>query len=84
MRKAVLEVFGTVYRDKQESLDHIDYLERSELPVIGIEVVKLTKKQADSNSNKIIWYKDPLDSYDAARTFVRKQMIGVWNYADFK
>ncbi|MFM7309251.1 MAG: hypothetical protein ACKOZY_01470 [Flavobacteriales bacterium] len=84
MRKAVLEVFGTVYRDKQESLDHIDYLERSELPVIGIEVVKLTKKQADSNSNKIIWYKNPLDCYDAARTFVRKQMIGVWNYADFK
>ena len=49
MRKAVLDVFGTVYRDKQESLDHIDYLERSELPVIGIEIVKLSKKQAESN-----------------------------------
>ncbi len=84
MRKALINRDGSIYRDKQESLDHIDLLERSEAPVHGIEIVKLTKFKADSIANKTVWYTSQDDVYELARKFIREQMIGVWNYAEFK
>lgn len=84
MRKALIDRDGSIYRDKQESLDHIDLLERTEAPVHGIEIVRLTKFKAESTANKIVWYSSQEDVYDLARKFIREQMIGVWNYAEFK
>ena len=84
MRKARIDRDGSVYRDKQESLDHVDWLERNEAPVHGIEIVKLTKFKAESTANKTVWYTTQDDVYDLARKFIREQMIGVWNYSEFK
>jgi len=84
MRKARIDRDGSVYRDKQESLDHIDWLERTEASVHGIEIVKLTKLKAESTANKTAWYTTQDDVYDLARKFIREQMIGVWNYSEFK
>jgi hypothetical protein len=84
MRKACIKRDDSTYRDKQESLDHIDLLERTEAPVHGIEIVKLTKLKAESHLNKTVWYTSQENVYDMARKFVREQMIGVWNYAEFK
>lgn len=75
---------GTVYRDKQECLDHIDLLESLDAPVHGIEVVTLTKLNAESNLYKIIWFKDQDNVYERSRDFIREQMVGIWNYAEFK
>jgi hypothetical protein len=84
MRKARIDRDSSVYRDKQESLDYIDWLERNEDPVHGIEIVKLTKFKAESTANKTVWYTTQDDVYDLARKFIREQMIGVWNYSEFK
>ena len=84
MRKACIVRDGSTYRDKQEALDHIDLLERSEAPVHGIEIVRLTKFKAESNLNKTLWFTNQEDVYTKARKFIREQMIGVWNYAEFK
>ena len=84
MRKALINRDGSVYRDKQESLDYIDLLERTAAPIHGIEIVKLTKFKADSTANKTAWYSSQDDIYELARKFIREQMIGVWNYAEFK
>ncbi|MFM7233919.1 MAG: hypothetical protein ACKOZM_04960 [Flavobacteriales bacterium] len=84
MRKACINRDGSIYRDKQESLDHIDLLERTEAPIHGIEIVRLTKLKAESTANKTVWYSSQEDVYDLARKFIREQMIGVWNYSEFK
>ena len=55
MRKAVINRDESTYRDKQESLDHIDMLERTEAPIHGIEIVRLTKFKAESIANKVFW-----------------------------
>ncbi len=55
MRKARIDRDGSVYRDKQESLDHVDWLERNEAPIHGIEIVKLGKFKAESIPNKTVW-----------------------------
>jgi hypothetical protein len=84
MRKARIDRDGSVYRDKQESLDYLDWLERNEAPIHGIEIVKLGKFKAESIPNKTVWYTTQDDIYDLARKFIREQMIGVWNYSEFK
>ena len=84
MRKAIINRDGSIYRDKQESLDHIDILERTEAPIHGIEIVKLSKHKAESTANKTVWYTNQNDVYDLSRKFIREQMIGVWSYSEFK
>ena len=84
MRKALINRDGSIYRDKQESLDHIDLLERTEAPIHGIEIVRLSKFKAESTANKTVWYSRQDDVYELARKFIREQMIGIWNYAEFK
>ncbi len=84
MRKAIVERHGSFYRDKQESLDYIDELAKKELPVHGIEVVKLSKLKAETTMYKTVWFDSQINVYDIARTFIKEQMAGVWNYAEFK
>lgn len=84
MRKALINRDGSLYRDKQESLDHIGLLERTETPIHGIEIVRLSKFKAETTANKTVWYGSQDDVYELARKFIREQMIGVWNYSEFK
>lgn len=84
MRKAIVERNGSYYRDKQESLDYIDELAKKELPVHGIEVVKLSKTKAETTMYKTVWFHTQDNVYDLARGFIKEQMVGVWNYAEFK
>jgi hypothetical protein len=83
-RQAVVERGGSIYRDKQECLDHIESLRVLKTPIYGIEVVKLGKLQAETNHYKTIWYTDQTNVYDLASTFIKEQMAGVWNYAELK
>ncbi len=84
MRHALIERNGTSYRDKQESLDYIDSLEITESRIHGLEIVKLTKWAAETNMYKTAWYHTQENVYESARIFIREQMIGQWNYAEFK
>lgn len=84
MRKAILERHGALFRDKQESLDYVDTLEIQAKAIHGIEVVKLTKNNMQTSMYKTAWYASQESVYDVARTFIREQMVGGWNYADFK
>lgn len=84
MRKAIVEQHGTLYRDKQESLDYIDELLKAELPIHGIEVVKLSRLKAETTMYKTIWFTSQAGVYKRAKDFIKAQMVGVWNYADFK
>ncbi len=84
MRKARVERLGTVYRDKQESLDYIDELAKKNIPIYGLEVVRLTQHHAETSMYKTVWFDNQEGVYDHARTFIKEQMAGVWNYAEFK
>ena len=84
MRKALIDRNGSLYRDKRESLDHIDVLEISEAHIHGVEIVKLSRLNAETNMYKTAWYPNQDNVYENARIFIREQMIGQWNYAEFK
>lgn len=84
MRQALINRDGCIYRDKQESLDHVDWLELNSAHVHGIEIVKLSKFKAESTANKTVWYSHQQNVYDMARKFIREQMMGVWSYSEFK
>jgi hypothetical protein len=84
LRKAIIDRNGCIYRDKQESLDHIDYLQKTETRIHGVEVVMLSKMKAETSMYKTTWYTSQDDVYDKARDFIREQMVGLWNYAEFK
>lgn len=84
MRKAIIERNGSFYRDKQESLDHIDELAKKESPIYGLEVVRLTKMKAETTMYKTVWFNNQENVYELARSFIKEQMAGVWNYAEFK
>lgn len=84
MRKAIIDRHGTTYRDKQESLDYLDQLALSEKPLYGIEVVRLSAKKAETTMYKTVWFTTQDGVYAIARSFLKEQMVGVWNYAEFK
>lgn len=84
MRRAIVEINGAVYRDKQECLDHIDELEREQKAIHGVEVVKLSRQRVETDMYKTVWYPRQDDIYETARNFIREQMVGLWNYAEFK
>jgi len=84
MKKSVVERFGTLYRDKQEALDYVDELAKTGIPIYGLEVVKLTKLRAESTMYKTIWFTSQENVYERARIFIKDQMVGVWNYVEFK
>lgn len=84
MRKAVVERNGSFYRDKQESLDYVDELAKKELPIYGLEVVRLTKLKAETTMYKTVWFNNQENVYDLARSFIKEQMVGLWNYSEFK
>jgi hypothetical protein len=84
MKKFAIERFGTLYRDKREALDHVDDLSKADIPIYGLEVVKLTKTKAESTMYKTIWFPSQDNVYEQARVFIKEQMVGVWNYVEFK
>jgi len=84
MRKAIIERHGSFYRDKQECLDYVDELAKKELPIHGLEVVRLSKLKAETTMYKTVWFIGQEDVYDKARSFIKEQMVGLWNYAEFK
>lgn len=83
-RLALIERGGSIYRDKQECLDHLYHLSKNRIPLHGIEVVKLSRYQAETNLYKTIWFEDQTDVYERAATFIKEQMVGLWNYAELK
>lgn len=84
MRKARIERHGSIYRDKQESLDHIDFLQKKSGAIHGLEVVRLSKLKAETNMYKTMWYTSQDGVYSKARDFIHEQMVGLWNYTEFK
>jgi hypothetical protein len=83
-RNAVVNRGGSVYRDKQECLDHVDLMRRMKMPLHGVEIVMLTEDSAETNHYKTVWFKTQTKVYDKAATFIKEQMVGVWNYAEIK
>jgi hypothetical protein len=83
-RKATLVIADIVYRDKQESIDFIDFLELHKIPLHGIELANVHLDDVKTSRNHIVWFSSQSDVYDVARNFVKQKMSGLWNYADFK
>lgn len=84
MREAVIEHNGSYYRDKQESLDYVDELAKSATPIHGLEVVRFTKEGYKTSMYKTVWYDNQDGVYEKARSFIKGQMVGLWNYVEFK
>lgn len=72
------------YRDKQEALDYIDLLEKSQTPIHGVEIVNLNAQGVTTDLYKTLWFTDQISVYDKCRTFIKEKMAGIWNYVEFK
>lgn len=74
---------GEVYLNLTDGLDFIGQCEKYNIPIWGIDVVKVTKEGVLSPLDKTIVYDDQIDVYSSAKAFVESQMDEVWNYAIF-
>jgi hypothetical protein len=83
-RQALVKRGDATFRDKQESLDLLEFLEAEKIPVYGVEIVKLSSKSVETDMYKTVWYQDQKDVYHKARVFIKEKMGGAWNYAEFK
>ncbi len=83
-RRALIERGGSSYRDKQECLDHLHFMSKYRLPLHGLEIVKLTMDNAETNLYKTVWFETQVNVYDIAAAFIKEQMVGEWNYAEMK
>lgn len=83
-REAVVKRGDATYRDKQECLDFIDFLESEKIKFFGVEIVKLSSHEIETSMYKTLWFQEQQGVYDIARTFIKEKMGGAWNYAEFK
>ncbi|MEZ4798960.1 MAG: hypothetical protein R2809_04105 [Flavobacteriales bacterium] len=83
-RKKLINRDGVIYRDKQEALDHLVFLEKEKKPIHGLEIVKLTNSSAETDMYKTVWFPNQFNVYETARTFIVEKMGGIWNYVEFK
>ena len=83
-RKKIIERDSVVYRDKQEALDHLIFLEKEKKPIHGIEIVVLTEHAAETDMYKTLWFTTQQEVYEKARIFITEKMSGKWNYVEFK
>jgi hypothetical protein len=83
-RKAVVETGGVTYRDKQESLDFIDFLEQNKTAIHGVEIVCFSGDLIKTDVNKTVWFTSQDGVYTLSRQFLRQKMGGLWQYAEVK
>jgi hypothetical protein len=84
-RQAILQLGDATYRDKQESLDFLDQLQREKRVIHGIEVVAIQSGEVQTSMYKTIWFNQPQKQrYIVGRQFLKEKMSGMWNYAEFK
>jgi hypothetical protein len=72
---------GEVYLNRLDSLDFIEQCKKYEIPIFGIDVVKITEEVTMSPLDKTITYHDQEDVYESTKKFVGDQMNAEWNYA---
>lgn len=83
-RKAIVQTADGTYRDKQEALDYLDWLEKEKKSIHGLEIVQLSSKDAKTDMYKTLWISDQQQVYDTCRAFIKEKMAGEWNYVEFK
>jgi hypothetical protein len=83
-REAVIKRGDATFRDKQESLDFLDFLESEKIKFYGLEIVKLGRYEVETSMYKTLWFAASDNTYDLARTFIKEKMAGAWNYVEFK
>jgi hypothetical protein len=69
---------------KQQALDHLDLLQKKKVPLFGIEILRLVDGGWESSIYKTIWFSSQRGVYNKARSFIRHQMAGEWQMAEFK
>jgi len=72
---------GEVYLNKNDSMNFIGLCEEYEIPIYGIDIVKVTKTSTESPLDKTIVYRDQKEVYISALAFIKDQMNYEWNYA---
>jgi len=74
---------GEIYINYSDSLDFIAQCEKYKIPILGIDIVKVTNLKTVSSLDKTIEYHDQVDVYLSAKSFIESQMDTEWNYAIF-
>jgi hypothetical protein len=69
---------------KQQALDQLDLFQKKKVPLFGIEILRQVDGGWESSIYKTIWFSSQRGVYSKARTFIRHQMAGEWQMAEFK
>lgn len=69
---------------KQQALDQLDFFQKKKVPLFGIEILRLVDGDWETSIYKTIWFSSQGGVYSKARTFIRHQMAGEWQMAEFK
>lgn len=78
------QIDGTIFLNKNEALNEVDILRKNKTPLRGIEIVDLTDGQIITHYEKAVWFKTQRLCYTQAKQFIQKQMIGQWQWVEFK
>lgn len=79
-----ININGTDYLSKNETLDMIGVYSKKKTPILGIDVVSIVDGEVRNDLNKTIWFKSQRGVYKSARTFAMRQMVGEWNWSEIK
>lgn len=79
-----LNINGTEYFSKNETLDMIGVYAKSKTPLLGIDVISIVDGEVKTDLNKSLWFKTQRGVYKTARTFAMRQMVGEWNWSELK
>lgn len=78
------QIDGTTFLNKNEALNEVEALRKNKTPLRGLEIVDLTDQNITTHYEKTVWFKTQRLCYAQAKAFIQKQMIGPWQWVEFK
>ena len=75
---------GSQYLNKIEALNEVEWMRKNKIPLRGLDIVSIENSSIETHYEKSVWFKTQRLAYSQAKSFIQKQMIGKWQWAEFK
>ena len=75
---------GSPYLNKIEALNEVEWMRKNKTPLRGLDVVSIENESVETHYEKSVWFKTQRMAYSQAKSFLQKQMVGKWQWVEFK
>jgi hypothetical protein len=75
---------GSPYLNKIEALNEVEWMRKNKTPLRGLDVVSIENESVETHYEKSVWFKTQRLAYSQAKNFLQKQMVGKWQWVEFK